>query len=448
MAKTIVVNVVGDTSKLQSSLGQAESRMDKFGKVAVKGGVALTGLGFAFARLGEEAAEHNKAVGQTDAVLKSTGGAANVTAGQISGMAEKLGKLAVVDDDVIRSGQNLLLTFTNIRNETGKGNDIFDQATLAATDMAAALNGGQVTAEGLKSANIQLGKALNDPIKGITALSRVGVSFTAEQKAQITAMAESGDIMGAQKLILAELTKEFGGSTKATGDNASASQKFSVIMSDLREKIGGVVGGFAPFLQVMGPALAGMGGLAQSGISLGGVFGALGGGVKGLGAIFAGFMAPPGGLILLAIAALAAAAFLVIKNWDKVSGFFSALWGGIRDAFKVGINGVISLLNLFIKAFTAPFALLAKLPGPQQGLLKSISGFQIPKLAHGGIVTSPTLAMLGEGGHDEAVIPLNRAGSLAPTVNVFVTLDGKKVASSIRTELLRSGLRTGTVGLA
>ena len=75
-----------------------------------------------------------------------------------------------IDDEAIQSGENLLLTFTNIRNEAGKGNDVFNQATETMTDMSVALG------QDMKSRRRQLGKALNDPIKGITALSRVGVS--------------------------------------------------------------------------------------------------------------------------------------------------------------------------------------------------------------------------------------------------------------------------------
>src|SRR5918911_113626 len=74
---------------------------------------------------------------------------------------------------------------TGIRNEVGKGNDVFNQATQAATDLAAGLNQGQVTAEGTQQAATLLGKALNDPIQGLTALRRVGISFTKQQVDQI-----------------------------------------------------------------------------------------------------------------------------------------------------------------------------------------------------------------------------------------------------------------------
>src|SRR5436190_1026858 len=84
----------------------------------------------------QEAAKVGKA---TEAVLKSTGNAAKVTAQQVSDLAGRLSELSGVDDEVIQSGENVLATFTSIRNEVGKGNDIFDQATASALDMSAAL---------------------------------------------------------------------------------------------------------------------------------------------------------------------------------------------------------------------------------------------------------------------------------------------------------------------
>jgi len=155
---------------------------------------------------------------QTAAVIKSTGGAANVTKEQVTGLADELEKLTGVEAEAVMTGENMLLTFTNIKNGVGENNDIFNQATKMTLDMATAMNGGAVpSAEAMKAQAIQLGKALNDPMKGLTALSKVGVSFTEDQKKQIQTMQEAGDTMGAQKVILAELNKEFGGSAEAFG---------------------------------------------------------------------------------------------------------------------------------------------------------------------------------------------------------------------------------------
>jgi hypothetical protein len=154
---------------------------------------------------------------QTAAAIKSTGGAANVTATQVEKMAGAIEDLTGVEAETVQEGENLLLTFTGIKNQVGEGNDIFNQATRAMTDMAVAMAKGDGAAVDMKSTAIQLGKALNDPILGMTALRKVGVSFTAAQRDQVKAMVQTGDMMGAQKLILAELTTEFGGSAEAYG---------------------------------------------------------------------------------------------------------------------------------------------------------------------------------------------------------------------------------------
>src|SRR5215831_9550273 len=179
-----------------------------------------------------------KGAAQTAAVLKSTGGAANVTAAGIDKLTGSLMAKTGVDDDVIRSGSNMLLTFTHIRNEAGRGNDIFNQSTSVLTDMTAAMNHGNVTQEAMSKTAIQLGKALNDPIKGISALQRVGVTFTDQQKNQIATLVQSGHQLDAQKIILRELNREFGGSAAAT---QTFSDRLKVAYQNVQEAIGGVL---------------------------------------------------------------------------------------------------------------------------------------------------------------------------------------------------------------
>jgi hypothetical protein len=176
-----------------------------------------------------EATDAAKVTAQTGAVLKSTGEIAGVTAGHVENLAGKLSNLAAVDDEVIQQGENVLLTFTSIRNEAGKGNDVFDRATEAALNMSAALG------TDLQGSIIQVGKALQDPIAGLTALRRVGVSFSDSQKELIATLVQSGDLLGAQKIILAELEKEFGG---AAASQATATARLSVAFKNLEESIG------------------------------------------------------------------------------------------------------------------------------------------------------------------------------------------------------------------
>jgi acid phosphatase family membrane protein YuiD len=171
----------------------------------------------------------------TEARLKSTGGVANVSARQVEGLATALSNKVGADDEAIQSGLNLLLTFKGVRNEAGKGNDIFNQAGRAAVDLAAGMNNGEVSARGLKTANIQLGKALEDPIKGITALRRSGVSFTQQQRDQIKTLVESGRTLDAQKIILRAVNEQFGGTGAASAD---AGKRFGVFVSNIKEQIG------------------------------------------------------------------------------------------------------------------------------------------------------------------------------------------------------------------
>lgn len=167
---------------------------------------AMAGLGVFLTQSLGQARAQIEADKQLEQVIKSTGGAAGVTAKQAQDLATSLMNVTNFGDDAIESGQSLLLTFTGI------GKDVFPRATETMLDMSQALG------QDLKSSAIQLGKALNDPVQGITALSRVGVSFTDQQKEMIKTMVEAGDTAGAQGVILNELGKEFGGSAKAMAD--------------------------------------------------------------------------------------------------------------------------------------------------------------------------------------------------------------------------------------
>jgi phage-related protein len=251
VARELKVQIIGDASSYQRALATSARSTQSFGQGVASGlgriakvgalvaGAAGVGGLVAVLKTGtEEFAESSKVMAQTEAVLKSTGGAAGVTAEQVDALATSISKKSGMDDEAIASGENLLLTFTNIKNQAGAGNDIFNQTTAILADMSTAL--GQDT----KSSAIQLGKALNDPIKGVTALQRVGVSFTASQKEQIKSLVESGKTMDAQKLILRELTKEFGGSAEAAGKTLPG--QLAKLKNSFEELAGGIVGSMAP----------------------------------------------------------------------------------------------------------------------------------------------------------------------------------------------------------
>ena len=243
-AKAELTRLDSTARKAGGGLAVAEKSSKKthrsFVNMATVAGGAAVGVGGLIAvgkTLLNQYEESAKIGRQTNAVLKSTGGVANVSAKQVGALATAISQKTGVDDEAIQSGENLLLTFTNIRNEAGKGNDIFNQTTQAVTDLSAAL--GQDT----KSSAIQLGKALNDPVKGVTALQRVGVSFTAKQKDTIKSLEASGKHLQAQKLILREVKTEFGGSAAAI---ATPFDKLKVTLRNLQETLGGAL---APVLE-------------------------------------------------------------------------------------------------------------------------------------------------------------------------------------------------------
>lgn len=247
MARDIKIQFLGDESDLSRATRAASGDLDHFSKRAgVVAGVvsSVTTAALHAAATGARAlvtftkgalaeAEEAQRIGRVTAtIVKSTGGAANVSAKQIGALTEHLSNLTGIDDEVIQAGTNVMLTFRKVRNEAGKGNKIFDRSQQAALDLSAVLG------TDLTSANLQLGKALNDPVKGMTALRRSGISFTEQQIDQVKAMVKSNDVLGAQRLILDEVQKEVGGAAEA---NASATQRMTTAWKNFQEDIGKLI---------------------------------------------------------------------------------------------------------------------------------------------------------------------------------------------------------------
>lgn len=221
----------GEVGKL---LGLARGRLSA--AVSVASGVAR-GVGKAL----DEYAKHEQSVRMLNAQLKMTGSVVGFTSEQLQTMAGDLQRVTRFGDEATLAAQSLLLSFTNIRG------DIFKDALESAMDMST------IIGQDLKSSIQQLGKALNDPISGLTGLRRVGILFTEEQQELIRTLTESGRVMEAQKIIVAELRNEFGGAAQADlntfqGQIESVKNAFG----DLQESIGQVVAGSKPLQGVLG----------------------------------------------------------------------------------------------------------------------------------------------------------------------------------------------------
>ena len=168
--------------------------------------VSIAALSSQLNRFIDATVTNEKAQAQLGAAILSTGGAAGRTVAQLNEHAAALQKITNFGDEATNAMQGVLLTFTQIKG------DQFDAATVAIQNVATAMN------QDLTAAALQVGKALNDPVLGMTALGRSGITFTEAQKDMVKEMVAANDIIGAQTLILAELETQFGGSAEAARD--------------------------------------------------------------------------------------------------------------------------------------------------------------------------------------------------------------------------------------
>jgi hypothetical protein len=177
-----------------------------------------------------------EAVSTANARLTAVATATGVFGDQTDAVTQRLQDFAkaqemriAVDDTVIKGVQAQLLSFKQLSGSADEVGGAFDRATIAAFDMAAA---GFGSAEGNATA---LGKALEDPIKGVAALARNGTTFTEQQKEQIKILQQSGDLLGAQEIILAEVEGQYGGVAEATAD---ASVRMGIAFHNIKEAVG------------------------------------------------------------------------------------------------------------------------------------------------------------------------------------------------------------------
>lgn len=191
--------------------------------LAYRGVQAITGLVGDMIRL---AGEQETAVARVEAALKSTGNAVGMTIDELSAMANQMQRTTSLSDDQVLSAQALGLTYTSI------GKEIFPDFIKAAADMSQAMG------VDMRSSILQLGKAIQDPDRGVAALARVGVN-TYELQAKMT---DAMPIMEKQKLIIEEINTEFGGMAEAMGATLQGNiTRFKNDIGDLQEGIGNAI---------------------------------------------------------------------------------------------------------------------------------------------------------------------------------------------------------------
>jgi hypothetical protein len=228
--KSVIVKIDGDSSSLQKEFNkvktEAQNLEDSLKDLAKISTVAFAGLGAALTGVIKSFREDEQALFRTEQVLKSTGYAAGLAKHELVDLANSLQDVTTYADATILGGENLLLTFKNI------GGDVFPRATAAMLDMATAMG------QDVSSTAIQMGKALNAPTEGLSALSRVGVQFTDQQKEIIENMVKTGNVAGAQAIILTELESQFGGAAAAAAKGTGKLIQLNEVVSNITSKIG------------------------------------------------------------------------------------------------------------------------------------------------------------------------------------------------------------------
>jgi hypothetical protein len=238
-SRTLKLTYLGDASNLSKSTKKAGDdvktlgdRVKNVGKALAVGFAAIGAAGVAMGKKLFDAFEQvSTANARIEAVVTSMGNFEGEIAGvtdRLVKQAEATARLTGVDRNLIKESQALLLTFDSVNKTAGEAGGVFDRATQAAVDLAAA-GFGSVTGNAQ-----QLGKALEDPIKGLSALTRSGVTFTEEQQNLIRALVESNRTLEAQDVILQAIERQVGGVAEAT---ATGSERIKQSFGILTEQI-------------------------------------------------------------------------------------------------------------------------------------------------------------------------------------------------------------------
>jgi uncharacterized membrane protein len=445
LAIPIITEYVGTgLDKFKQELAQAETKSQKAGLVIKKAFLPATAALGAFggfmigaAKGAEDARIANEKLGS----VLDTMGFGSAT-DRVAAYAESLEKTVAVDADVIKGAQTQLGTFKNLAKTVNTTGGVFDRATVAVLDMQAAGVGGANSA-------IALGKALEDPVKGITALAKSGVTFTDQEKEKIKALTESGDLLAAQDLILQAIEGQVGGTAAAS---ASSFDKMKFALAGVSDTFGDML---LPVIDAIAPKLAQVSAWAQENPGLMKlVVGAFLGLTAAVIALNIAMSLNPITLIALAIAGIIGLLVIAYARFKTFRDIVNGVFKGIKFGFDILKTYLETLLSVYKGIFNGFASIWNNTIGKVQIKIPDIIGLpgrgqsfgvpKIPMLADGGIVkASPggTLALIGEGGQDEAVIPLDRMGSMGGN-NVTIHVNGgdpQSVVNALRTYMRQNG---------
>ena len=197
---------------IDGPLGGISSRISSVNSLVSSGAAKWAGLGAAISGAAYmigvsvvEFAQVERQQLQMQSLIKATGGAAGLSAKELDKFARSLAEDTLASPQGVREAINVMLTFKSVSGDT------FKDSIRLSQDLASVMR------TDVRSATQQLAKALEDPARNLTTLSRSGVTFTEVEIEKIKVMQESGDVVAAQTLILQKLEDQVGGAGAAEG---------------------------------------------------------------------------------------------------------------------------------------------------------------------------------------------------------------------------------------
>ena len=379
---SMYVRIGAKMDELDKALSSTQAKLRNFG---VKAGAIGAGLTFALTRpILAFAGESVRAFQQQEAALakvangiKATGGTAKLSLKELADEASRLQKVSMFgDEEILDRVTAQLLTFRNVSGDT------FKRAQQAALDLSATLG------QDLQSSAIQLGKALDRPKEGVTALQRVGVTFSAAQKQVIESLVDTNRMAEAQAVILDELAKQYGGSAATQAETFAGKVKqlhmrwgdFTELLGQdlapMLSKVVGLLGRVMDALERMDPTIRRVViGVGLFAAGIGPVLAGLGLLSIALGSINVAMLLVVAkvALVVSALAALSAGVYLVVKNWEFLKAQTVKIWSEIVATVAGAMAG---LLDSIVKVSATMSAIGATVPAlkPLAGALADAAG--------------------------------------------------------------------------
>lgn len=416
IAATVAVDLIARTDQFAAAMKETTQKAKEVGEALKDIGKNMSMFvtapivgGFALATMAAD--KQAEAEAKLAAVIKATGGAAGITAEEIKTLASQLQRTTTFGDETTIAGAAVLLTFKSIRNELGEGNQVFNRAVTVGQDLAALMGGD------LQGSMVMLGKALEDPIQGVSALRRVGVGLSEQQTNLIKTMMKANDVVGAQKIVLealesqvgataAEMAATVGGQMRmAFNDLGDAMERMGRVFDPIRAKlasglsdlamrfqalpdsvivVGVVVASLAaaigPLIFVVGQLFTSYAAIITQAPKVAQALGTIGqvistNVIPALVKLNALIVANPVGVLVVALAALAAGFVFVHQRSETFRDLTKSIVDPILNLSKAIREGLGETLIWLGKAFTDVFeAITETVTGFVGGVLRFIGG--------------------------------------------------------------------------